>query len=154
MKKSVSVVLASAVKASVMALIPLSVIRVSALTTITKEMSRDIMRAYGYQTLSGPANFLSVALGAAAGVELANAIFTKIPGIGSAAASVATASLHLVTRALLIGVCEGLKSGYVTDKDLQNNSFCKALCAKWISNIGDIIIKLIRGSNPFEQSYY
>ena len=143
----------SAAKAAGAALIPFSIVRIPTLTGITSDMANGIMRAYGYESLEGPANFMSVALGACAGVTLANEILERFPGIGTAAASASTASLHLITGAFLITACEMMRSGAVTDSDLRDNALCKTLCQDWLKKAGDILIKILRGGNPAETAY-
>ncbi len=152
-KKSALFVGLGTVGSALVAVIPADSIRVGTLTLITQHMSTEIIKSYGYETLEGPANFSSVAIGAFTGVTLANAILTKFPGLGSVAASASTASLHLLTGAAIISICEMLKSGELTDQDLQDNAVCKALCNTWLKAPGDFVIKRLRGTNPVELAY-
>ena len=153
LKQSCKTVIWSAAKASATALIPLSIIRVPALTKITSEMADEVVSSYGYKSLSGISTFFSIVLGAATGVRIANEVLERIPGIGTCAACVSTASLHLFTGAVLVGVCEMIKAGRITDAELQNTGFCKILCGRLVKNATQIVGNLIRGRNPIEFAY-
>ena len=65
-------------KAACSALIPVDLIRVSALTKITGDMCSRITECYGYEQLKGLTRFCGIAAGAALGVHLANKILSKM----------------------------------------------------------------------------
>ena len=159
LKKASKAVCLSVVEATGAACIPFAAVRIPILTKITSSMSDKVIAAYGYQSIMGLANFLSIAAGACAGVTLANEILEHmkcIPGINVAAttaAALSTAALHCITGAFLICACELMKKGKITDKELQNTAFCKSLCANWMKNAGNIVLKVIRGYNPVELAY-
>lgn len=153
LQQACKIVIWSAIKAAPTALIPSSLIRIPLLTKITSNMADEVVRVYGYQSLSGISTFFSIALGAATGVRLANEILTKIPGIGTCAACVSTASLHLFTGAALVGVCEMIKAGRLTDAELQDTKFCKILCSRLVKEASKTVCNLIRGRNPIEFAY-
>lgn len=148
-----STVMWSAAKSAGAALIPIAIFRIPALTGITSSMGEDIMESYGYESLRGPANFLAVAIGACAGISLANEILNKFPGIGTFAASASTASLHIITGSFLIIVCEMMQAGEITDEELQDTAICKALCKKWLKKVGSIALKIATGKSPVELAY-
>lgn len=152
-KEAWGIVFWSVLKASGAALIPIGFFRVPLLTSITSEMAESVMEVYGYESLRGLANFVSVAGGVAGGVKLANEILEKWAGVGTAAASISTATIHIVTGAFLILACEMLRTGDITDEQLQDTAFCKTLCKGWVKNIGKIVIKLMNGQNPAEAAY-
>lgn len=153
LKKASGIIIWSAVKAAGAAVIPVTVIRVPLLTKITANMATNVITAYGYGSLSGLSNFFSIALGAASGVRIANEILARIPGIGSAAASLSTAGIHLFTGAVLVIACEMIKAGKISDAELQDKAFCKLLCNSFVKKASDIVFRLIRGQNPIEGAY-
>lgn len=140
-------------KAACSALIPVDLIRVSALTKITGDMCSRITECYGYEQLKGLTRFCGIAAGAALGVHLANKILSKIPSIGMLAASAATTVLHLTTGVILICACELLRSGQISDEMLQDSAQSSKLVQILRGNIGDCILRLIRGLNPLENAY-
>lgn len=152
-EKARSKVMRSAAKSAAAAAIPFALVRVPTLTGITSSMGEGIMEAYGYKSLRGPANFLSVAIGACTGVALANEILDLFPGIGTFAASAATATLHIITGSFLILLCELMQVGAITEEELQDTAFCKALCNEWLGKVAKITLKIATGRSPVELAY-
>jgi len=138
--------------AAFIAVIKFDDIRIHALTEITDKMSKAIMDDFGYGSLKGLAAFSSIATGCIFGTDLATSISVRVPGIGSRAASISTASLHLGIGAMLICCCILLQEGYVSDDDLKDSTFCKALSSRIFANIRTIIFELLRG-NPVKFAY-
>ncbi len=153
LQESCKIVIDSSVKAAGTALIPLSIVRVPALTKITASMAKRIVTLYGYQSLSGLTSFFSIVLGAATGVRIANEVLAHVPMLGTGAACISTACLHLFTGGVLIGVCELIKAGNLSDSELQDTKFCKVFCSRLIENASNIVFRTIRGLNPLESAY-
>jgi len=145
--KAINITLFSATKAAGIAVIPFALVRIPLLTQTTDTMARKLAATYGFEDLAGLSGVVSVIVGAAAGVTLATEIMNKIPGVGQAAASIATASLHLVTGCCLIVIFESLKSHKITADDISSAAFIKFLKSGFVLTVAKSVAKILRGQN-------
>jgi uncharacterized protein (DUF697 family) len=102
-------------------IIPIPFIEVGALTLVTKKMCKEITNIYGYSSIEGLGTLFGVAIGAFSGAKLATGFLDFFPGIGAGANAIATFSLHTLTGYSLILICELLKDGKITEKDIKNS---------------------------------
>lgn len=112
-------------------------IEVGALTKVTTNMCKDIVKVYGYENISGISSFIGVVVGAATGGIMATKIVELIPGIGAAASAVTTFSLHVLTGTVITSICELL------DEDLIDKSYLTNEGLKSINELFDLMTGII-----------
>ncbi len=108
----------------------LAPVEVGGLTFMTDRMCRSIAKHYGYENLGGITSFIAIVVGAASGPLLAQKLTAEqIPLVGEFTNAVSTATLHVLSGAAIIGICELFEEGVIDE------SYVQGMTAKKVANI-------------------
>lgn len=108
----------------------LAPVEVGGLTFCTDRMCREIAKHYGYDNLGGITSFIAIVVGIVSGPLLASKLTIEMgPGVGEISNAISTATLHVVSGAAVIAICELVQEG-VIDK-----SVVQSLTTKQIADI-------------------